>query len=680
MSDKILITSALLYANGPLHFGHMAGAYLPADIYARFNRLLGKDVLFISGSDEYGIAITLSAQLAGKTPQEHVEFYHHLNKSLFDQLEISFDHYSRTTWSEHGPIAQDFFKVLLEKNLVEEKETDQLYSEQENQFLADRYVMGNCPKCDFEEARGDECPKCAGSFDSIDLKNPVSKLSKKPLIKKRTKHWFLRLDLFKEDLLKWIKAKDWKPNVVNFITKYIEDLRPRAITRDMKWGIPVPVEGADGKVLYVWFDAPIGYISATKQWAIQKNSPDLWKDYWLDPKTKLVQFIGKDNIPFHSVIFPAMVMGQDTPYKLVDELPANEFLNLEGKQFSKSDGWYIDLQDMLTRYDVDQIRYTLAANAPENSDSEFTWMDFYNRCNGELLGKLGNFVNRSLVFMKNNFSSKVPQYVLSDTDQEFLVKIKELVFQAKDSYLKFNVRKVCQILMEIAQQGNVFFDHKQPWKLVKDPSKHQELLSVMGVCLEVIKSLCVVAYPIIPTSSQKIWGLLGYTEALQNYSFEEIVEMQVPHDRKLPEPFVLFKKLEKKQIEQEVQDLKDRHQAIVRKKKQQEKPPLEEITFEDFKKVQLKVGKVIAAEEVKKSKKLLKLTVSLGEEQRTIVSGIKENYTAEEILGKSVVVVANLKPAKLMGIESQGMILAAGDKDGLELVTVCETPAGVEVS
>ncbi|MES2121665.1 MAG: methionine--tRNA ligase, partial [Chlamydiota bacterium] len=368
MHQKILITSALPYANGPLHFGHVAGAYLPADCYARFERLKGSHVHFVCGSDEYGIAITLSAELAGRTPQQHVDLFHEINKNLFNQLNFSFDHFSRTTWPGHVKTTQEYFKDLLANGYIEEKTTDQLYSETESKFLADRYVVGTCPKCGFAEARGDECQKCGASYEATDLLQPRSKLTGSPLIRKPTKHFFLRFDLFKEKLSEWIGKKDWKPNVIQFAKSYIEDLKPRGITRDMEWGVPIPLPGTEGKVFYVWFDAPIGYISASREWAELHGKPESWRDYWCDPQTKLVQFVGKDNIPFHAVFFPAMTMGQNQPYKLVDELPANEFYNLEGKQFSKSDNWTIDLDTFFKQFTADQIRYAIASNAPETQD------------------------------------------------------------------------------------------------------------------------------------------------------------------------------------------------------------------------------------------------------------------------------------------------------------------------
>lgn len=381
--NKVLITAALPYANGPLHFGHIAGCYLPADCYARFLRLKGEEVLYICGSDEYGVAITLSAELAGRTPKEHVDFFHRLNERIFEQLNVSFDHYSRTTWEGHVETVQQYFLDLLKNGHIEERETEQLYSEAEGRFLADRYVTGSCPKCGFKEARGDECPSCGGSFEATDLKEPRSKLTGSALTLRRTKHWFVRFDHFKENLRHFLAQKNWKSNVSHFAAHYIDELHPRAITRDSTWGVPIPLEGTEGKVFYVWFDAPIGYISATREWAITQGQSDKWKEYWCNPDCRLVHFIGKDNIPFHAVFFPAMTMGQDQPYKLVDDLPANEFYTLEGRQFSKSSGWFIDVEEFFKEFSADQIRYVIAANAPETQDSEFTWLDFQARCNSE---------------------------------------------------------------------------------------------------------------------------------------------------------------------------------------------------------------------------------------------------------------------------------------------------------
>lgn len=687
MAQKILVTSALPYANGPLHFGHIAGAYLPADCYVRFQRLMQRDVLYICGSDEFGIAITLSADLANRTPKEHVDIFHQVNRDFFEQLQISFDHYSRTSWEGHIEPTHQFFNDLLANGYIEARITDQLYSEADQKFLADRYVVGVCPRCGFENARGDECPRCGASYDATELKNPRSKLTNSPLILKPTKHWFLLLDLFKERLKAWVDTKHWKPNVINFIRDYIDHLHARAITRDMSWGIPVPLPGAEGKVLYVWFDAPIGYISATKEWAQKIHKPDKWKDYWLDPETKLVQFVGKDNIPFHASIFPAMEMGQNQPYKLVDELPANEFYNLEGKQFSKSEGWYIDLEDFFKRYTTDQIRYAIASNAPETSDSEFTWKDFQNRCNSELLGKYGNLVNRVLVFIRNQLGGTAPAaQQLEPVDQEFLKHIQEIVHQAAESYEQFKLRKASQHVMELAQIGNIYFDQKRPWQDAKQEATHPRLKTTLACCLECLKALALISYPIIPASAGRVWEMLGYTDTLEARGWKRVLSEKIPEGQTLPNPSVLFQKIEDAQIEEEVEKLRQLSMAQAKKEKKSAAaslplPPLKEtITIEEVRKLDLRVGVVRHAEPVPKSKKLLRLQVDIGLEQRTIVSGIGESYRPEDLIGKQIIVVANLQPATLMGVQSEGMLLASKCGGGFELIHAEKSPPGSEVS
>lgn len=552
MKEKVLITSALIYANGPAHFGHMAGCYLPADCYARFERLRGKDVLYVGGSDEHGVAITLAAEKAGRSPQEHVDLYHAVNKTLYDQMNFQFDHYSRTTWKGHIQPSQEFFKDLLEEGKIEPQVCGQLYSEQEQRFLADRYVLGTCPKCGYEHARGDECTQCGASYEATDLINPRSAVTQAPLSLKKTKHWFLRLDLFKEDLLAWLDQKKWRSNVVNFVKNYIKDLRPRAITRDASWGIPVPVEGGEGKVLYVWFDAPIGYISATMEWAQQQGKPEAWKDYWCDEKTKLVQFIGKDNIPFHSVIFPAMVMGQKRFLKLVDELPANEFLHLEGRQFSKSEGWYVDLERCLQQYSADQIRYTLAANAPESQDSEFTWKDFQSKCNSDLLGKYGNLANRILVFAFKQCEGQVPSMKVKEKeDLEFLEKVREIANEAEEAYAGFRLRKASQLIMELAQAGNVYFNAKQPWKDAKQEETRPRMETTVSCCLECLKVLALISCPVIPEASQKLWQFLGKEEELEKQVWNEVLQEGLKEGTALAKPEILFRRIEDEEIEKE---------------------------------------------------------------------------------------------------------------------------------
>ena len=676
MPEKILITSALPYANGPLHFGHIAGAYLPADCYARFQRLMGNDVLYICGSDEHGVAITLSADLAKRAPKEHVDLYHKMIKELFDTLDISFDHYSRTTWPGHVETTQEFYRALDEKGLIEEKTENHLYSEQEKRFLADRYVVGTCPKCGYEEARGDECQRCASSYEATDLKSPRSKLSGSPLIQKPSNHLYLRFDRFKEQLAGWIEKKRWKENVVHFAMQYINDLKPRAITRDSDWGIPVP--GHPGKVFYVWFDAPIGYVSATKEWAEKIGKPDRWQDYWFDPKCKLVHFIGKDNIPFHAVFFPAMLMGQDRPYKLPDEIPANEFYMLEGRQFSKSEGWSIDLKEFFTKYTSDQARYAIASNAPETSDSDFSWKDFQMRCNAELLGKFGNFVNRVLVFTKQHCGGKVP--LLGKHTSTFLSQMDALVELGARSFEKFHLRKACQVLMELAQLGNVFFDTHKPWILAKDHARKEDLDTTIALCIECIKNLALLSAPIVPETAQKIWHMLGFKEEISKGNWWEIHKEPVPTGTVLNEIEILFRKVEDIELEEQIEKLG----KTIKKIEEMETttyPPLKPaIAYEDFDKLDFRVGQILEAEKVTKSKKLLKLRVDLGFEKRTIVSGIALSYEPDTLIGRKVVIVANLAPATIMGIESQGMVLAASLNKDLELPQIQDLIPGSVVS
>lgn len=674
--EKILITSALPYANGPLHFGHIAGAYLPGDCYARFERLMGNDVLYICGSDEHGVAITLSADLAKRTPKEHVDIFHNVIKEFFDQLNMSFDHYSRTTWKGHIPTTQQFYKALNDKGLIEERTENHLFSEKENRFLADRYVVGTCPKCGYEEARGDECPRCASSYEATDLKNPRSKLTGTQLVLKPSAHLYLRFDKFKDQLTQWIQKKHWKENVVNFAMQYIQDLKPRAITRDSDWGIAVP--GYPGKVFYVWFDAPIGYVSATQEWAQKTGHPQKWEEYWLDPKCKLVHFIGKDNIPFHAVFFPAMLMGQDLPYKLPDEIPANEFYMLEGKQFSKSEGWYIDLKEFFSRYTADQARYAIAANAPETSDAEFSWKDFQMRCNAELLGKFGNFVNRVLVFAKQHCGSSVPR--MGKHDGVFLKQMDALVELAAQSYSHFHLRKASQTLMELAQAGNGFFDAHKPWVLAKDPARKEELDTVIALCMECIKNLALVAAPIVPESAQKIWHMLGYSGEIAKGNWKKIHQTPLPCGQKLNEPVILFRKVEDVEIEEQIAKLGKIVQKVHMTQTSNYPALKTPISFEEFSKLDLRIVQVLEATKVPKSKKLLQLHVDLGFEKRTIVSGIGQFYEPEQLIGKKLVIVANLAPATIMGIESQGMVLAASLENSLELPQVQNLAPGSVVS
>lgn len=508
--NKVLITAALPYANGPLHFGHIAGAYLPADAYNRFQKLLGADVLFICGSDEYGIAITLNAEKAKQSYQDYVDYYHSLHKEFFRKLSINFDHFSRTTNPYHKECVESFYNDLKNNGYIKEEVAQQLFCEKENRFLADRYVEGTCPKCSYNYARGDECQKCGAAYEATDLINPRSKVSGEPLVKRETVHDFLLLPLFKDKLLKYFEAHPLRDNIENFVKTYIENLKPRAISRDLSWGIPVPNK-AEGKVLYVWFDAPIGYISGTKEWAKEiAQDSSAWEKYWLDPATHYIQFIGKDNIPFHAVVFPSMELGQNTSYKIVDQLVANEFLQLEGKQFSKSEGIYIDLDKFLGVFSVDQIRYVLAANAPETSDSEFTWEDFVLRCNSELVGKFGNFINRVGSFaLKNGFKEISCPKDLSVEDIDFLIQVIEVASKAEKYYKSFSLRKASGSLLELSQLGNVYFNKQAPWLAVKESEKRSFVYKTLFCSLFCQKVLALISYPIIPIASMKIFNILG---------------------------------------------------------------------------------------------------------------------------------------------------------------------------
>lgn len=661
MKQKVLITAALPYANGPLHFGHIAGAYLPGDCYARFQRLMGQEVLYICGSDEHGVAITLSAEMAKRSPKSHVDHFDAVIRDFFSKLQMSFDYFGRTTAPLHAPLTQDFFAALERKGYIEERVVEQLYSEQEGRFLADRYVVGTCPKCGFSEARGDECQRCASSYEATDLKEPRSRLSGSPLVLRKATHYYLLFDQFKERLSQWIEGKPWKDNVLHFAKRYIEELKPRAITRDGDWG--VPVLGKPGKIFYVWFDAPIGYISITQEWAQKKGNPDLWKEYWLDPKTKLVQFLGKDNIPFHAVFFPAMLMGQDLPYKLPDELPANEFFLLEGRQFSKSDGWTVDLDDFFSRYTADQARYAIAANAPETADAEFSWKDFQMRCNTELLGKLGNFVHRVLTFAHRFMGGKVPKEGKRDVaDEAFYVEIERLVHLARASYESFQLRRSTQILMELCTAGNVYFDQKKPWALAKDPASLSVLETMLYASLVCIKQIALVAAPILPESAEKIWSFLGFQTPLAKEGWGSASTLSLPAGQSLKAPEVLFRKIEDEEVIEQVTKLGKKEQKAPASSA---KPP---ISYDHFSGLDLRVVEVVSAEPVPKSKKLLKLVVDLGSEKRIVVSGIAGFYTPEQVIGKKCILVANLAPAKIMGVESHGMILAGSNSDQLSLL------------
>ncbi|MCH9612472.1 MAG: Methionine--tRNA ligase [Chlamydiia bacterium] len=660
-----LITAALLYANGTAHPGHFAGCYLPADIYARAMRCMGHDVLYICGSDEFGLAIELSAEQERRTPRDHVDHYYKLNKELFEKYRIGFDHFSRTTWPGHAKVTVEFFEDLLRNGYIEKKESNQLYSEAENRFLADRYVEGTCPSCGFEKARGDECPSCAKTFEATDLINPISKVTRSKLSTRQTTHWYLKLDAFKEQLSKFMHARGWKSSVVNYLQSYVDDLHPRAITRDTQWGIPVPLPEADGKVFYVWFDAPIGYISASMDWSEKIGDPDAYKRFWLNDQAELTHFIGKDNIMFHGLLFPCMIMGQDRPYKLVDHIPANEFLTYEGRQFSKSEGWTIDLFDFLNRYPADYMRFVLASIAPENQDSEFRWKDFQTRINSELIGKFGNLCNRVLTFIYNKRGGIVPQCgELNEDDKQLISDAKRILSQMKESYSSYRVREAVAGFMELCSIGNIYFDHNQPWKLIKDDDQSERLDTMLYCSLSLLKTIAQMAFPLLPDTMERLWKQLGQKSSLKECRWDESQFAPLEFGMPLPKPETLFARVEDEQVALEEKQLQERLSQVNQVVEQ-----VPEIAFDDFTKVDMRIGVILEAEELPKSKKLLKFQVKVGDRTHQIVSGIKHCYpNPQELIGKKVIVVANLKPAKLMGTLSEGMILASGEGDNIRLI------------
>jgi methionyl-tRNA synthetase len=667
VKPRYLITSALLYANGPMHLGHLAGAYLPADVFARSMRMNGADLVYICGSDEYGVAITLSAEKEGRSPKEHVDIYHKMNKELFNQMDFQFDHYSRTSNPLHTETTLEFFEDLYEQGLIEERDCEQLYSPEENRFLADRYVVGTCPKCKYEKARGDECTRCGANFEATDLLSPRSSLTQTPLLLKKTTHWFYKFDALKERLGGWLESKDWKPSVKKFSANYVKDLKARAITRDLNWGIPVPLKNAQGKVFYVWFDAPIGYISATREWANIQGNKELWKDYWLNDTTRLIHFIGKDNIPFHAVFFPAMLMGQTRPFITPSEVPANEFLTLEGKQFSKSEGWTIDLETMIRRYGSCAIRYWALANAPESSDTEFTWRGFQAQINSDLVGKLGNFINRVLTFCHKWTEGQVPENItFEEVDSAFLIEMEKSSRAAFTKMEQFKMREACAQLMEMAQKSNAFFDHKKPWADAKDPEKNPRMLATLFACLEAIKILSLTTSPLMPKAAQTMWDLIGQKGEVNNCTLLEALSSPICAGQSLQKPKLLFNKIEDEMIENELKELK---QNAKEPKPTPQSEPQEKLSahidFKTFQSIELKVGKILSASKVEKSEKLLLLEVDLAEgSSRTVVSGIAKHISPHELVGRCAIFAANLKPAKIMGIESRGMLLCADTPEG----------------
>lgn len=655
--EKILVTSALPYANGNIHLGHLSGAYLPADIYVRYKRLKGDDIIYICGSDEHGVPITITADKEKVKPKVIIDRFHESNKKAFEKFGMSFDIYSRTSIPVHHETSQTFFKTYYDNGLLVEKKSMQFYDEKAKMFLPDRYVEGTCPRCGYEEARSDECEKCGSLYDPSELKNPKSKITGETPVLKETSHWYFPLGKFQERLENYVKEMDdkfgWKENVLQYCRGWFKDgLKDRAYTRDLDWGVKVPVEGAEGKVLYVWFEAVLGYISATKEISEKRGEPDLWKKYWQDVNTKYVAFIGKDNIVFHTIIFPAMLMAWNDfnpdQYVLPQNVPANEFLNFEGKKFSKSRGWGIDVDEFLELFPPDPLRYTLAANLPENKDTDFYWKEFQGRNNGELADIFGNFVNRTFTFAFKHFDGIVPAAdKLEAIDNEMLNTLENAPAKIGELIERYKIKDAVFEMMNLARAGNKYFNDSEPWKTVK--ADKAKCATTINICLRTIFTLAEVFEPVVPFSANKILKMLNIKrEELPDWYSCGTFNFKAGH--KLGEPEILFTKIEDKVIEEQINKLPS----------SEEKPQevVEEITIDEFKKVKLRVAVITAAEKVNKSEKLLKLQVDLGNEKRQVVAGIAKSYQPEQLIGKKILMVANLKPAKLFGLDSQGMILA----------------------
>lgn len=659
---RYTVTAALPYANGPIHIGHLAGCYLPADIYVRYLRLRGKDVQFMCGSDEHGVAITMKARKEGITPQEVVDRYHRMMKDALRDFGISFDHYSRTSNEIHKETASDFFKTLYDKGVFDAWETEQYFDPEAGQFLADRYIMGTCPVCGHEDAYGDQCENCGSSLNPTDLKNPRSTLSgSKPVLKKTT-NWFLPLDKLAPKIRTFIEShSDWKPNVYGQCKSWLDSgdgLQPRSMTRDLDWGVPVPVEGAEGKVLYVWFDAPIGYISATKE-----HLGDEWEKWWKDPETRLIHFIGKDNIVFHCIIFPAILM-EHGEFILPDNVPANEFLNLEGKKISTSRNWAVWLHEYLEDFEgkQDVLRYALSASMPETKDNDFTWGDFQLRNNSELVAVFGNFVNRVMVLNKKYYNGVVPAPgIASEVDLATMSEVKDSLVKLETSIENFKFREALQALMNVARAGNRYLAEQEPWKLQKtDPVK---TATIMYWATQITGILAVASEPFLPFTSDKMRSFLALGENANWDALSAGAEL-LPEGHALGESTLLFDKIEDTEVEKQLEKLKATAPQEANTMNENMEPAKPEATFDDFMKMDLRVATITNAEKVEKADKLLKLTVDTGLDTRTVVSGIAQHYSPEEVIGRQVCLLANLAPRKIRGVESQGMILMAEDVDG----------------
>ena len=656
---RYLVTSALPYANGPVHIGHLAGVYIPSDIYTRYLRLRGRDVLSICGSDEHGVPITIKARKEGVTPQQIVDRYHNIIKKSFEGLGISFDIYSRTTSPVHTVTASDFFRKLYDDGKFIEKTSMQYYDEEAQTFLADRYIVGTCPRCGNDRAYGDQCEKCGSTLSPDELINPHSAVSGSVPVKRETKHWYLPLNEYEEALRKWILEghKEWKTNVYGQCKSWLDGgLQPRAVSRDLDWGIPVPVKGAEGKVLYVWFDAPIGYISATKE-----LTPD-WEKYWKDSETKLVHFIGKDNIVFHCIVFPAMLMAHGG-YILPENVPANEFLNLEGDKISTSRNWAVwlheYLEDMPGKEDV--LRYVLCANAPETKDNDFTWKDFQARNNNELVAVLGNFVNRALVLTEKYYGGVVPERgELTDYDRDTIADLGRVKEALENNIENFRFREALKEAMNVARIGNKYLADTEPWKLIK--SDPERVKTILNIALQITANLTVVIEPFMPFSSKKLLEMLD----IERPSWDSIGSIDlVAAGHHIGKPSLLFEKIEDDVIQKQLDKLEATKKAnMAAEAASHIEPQKEQVTFDDFGKADIRISTILAAERVPKTRKLLKLSIDTGIDKREIVSGIAEYYSPEELVGRQVLVLVNLEPREIKGILSRGMILMGADASG----------------
>lgn len=670
--QRYTVTAALIYANGPIHIGHLAGCYIPADIYVRYLRSKGAEVAFVSGTDEHGVPITIRAKKEGLTPQQVVDKYYIQIKKAFGDLGISFDVYSRTSLPVHHETSREIFKDLYDKNVFIEEITEQYFDETAQQFLADRYIVGTCPVCDNTNAYGDQCEKCGSTLSPLELKNPKSTLSGSKPVLKNTKNWYLPLDKMQSQIEEYVNShKEWKTNVFGQCQSWLKDgLKPRAMTRDLDWGIQVPLPDTDGKVLYVWFEAPIGYISATKDWLIQKNGTDEgWKKWWKpsgndEDQTKLVHFIGKDNIVFHCIIFPAMLMAEGS-YILADNVPANEFMNLEGDKISTSRNWAVWLHEYLEELPgkQDVLRYVLTANGPETKDSEFTWKDFQTRNNSELVGIFGNFVNRALVLTHKFFEGKVPaKGTLEDIDRATLEELERFPARIGEAIEQYHFREALALILDLARLGNKYLADTQPWHAIKtDPIRVE---TILNVALQITATLAIVSEPVLPFTSEKIRKQLG----MDLYKWPDAGKSDLlASGHIINQPELLFEKIEDSLIQQQIEKLlnaKKVNELAAIAENSKLSPVKDAIVFDDFSKIDIRTATIIEAERVPKSKKLLKLKVDIGLEERTVLSGISEHFNPEEIIGKQVLYLANLAPRKMMGFESEGMILMAEDRDG----------------